>query len=58
MPTIDLFDVGPGATGYSVELNGVVCVRQEFDPDQPGVQPMTPERAAEAAAVVAARLDS
>lgn len=49
---IEIFAVGSGY-GYRVG-----AVYQEFDPDQPGSAPMTLERAEQAAADVALRLEA
>ena len=45
-----------GRWEYDILAEGSVIIHQDFDPDLPGQEPMTQERAGEAAAIVLARL--
>lgn len=55
---IELFEVGDGCGYRIVDPNGLTCILQEFDPDEPGEMTMTREVAQEKAEVVLARLAS
>ncbi len=53
--TIRVYQV-EGGWEYDILSDGVVIIHQDFDPDAPGQEAMTQERANEAAAIVLARL--
>ena len=53
--TSNVYEVD-GRWEYDILSEGTVIIHQDCDPDLPGQEPMTQERAGEAAAVVLARL--
>ena len=53
--TSNIYEVD-GRWEYDILAEGSVIIHQDFDPDLPGQEPMTQERAGEAAAIVLARL--
>ena len=53
--TLNVYEV-EGRWEYDIVSEGAIVIHQDFDPDLPGQEPMTQERAGEAAAVVLARL--
>lgn len=55
--TSDVYEVS-GRWEYDILSGGMVIIHQDFDPDAPGQEVMTQERANEAAAIVLARLTS